>query len=267
MSGFEGRTALITGGGTGMGRAFALALAERGAPVAVCGRRAEPIEETAELCRALGVAALASQVDVRDPEAVQAWVAAAGAALGPPRLLINNAAGNFLAHAIDLSPNGWRAVDRHRPQRDVLLLDARSRARMREAGRRRRDPERGRDLRLDGQPDDGALGRRQGGRLEPGEDARRRVGAARHPRQLHRARARSTARGRRSASSRREEIRERDAADIPAAPLRTLDDVVAGARFLLSTRRATSRARRLTVDGGQVLEQGMFRHSPIPQRR
>ena len=54
MSGFEGRTALITGGGTGMGRAFALALAERGAPIAVCGRRAEPIEETAELCRAHG---------------------------------------------------------------------------------------------------------------------------------------------------------------------------------------------------------------------
>ena len=68
---FEGRTALITGGGTGMGRAFALALAERGAPVAVCGRRAEPIEETAELCRAHGVAALASQVDVRDPERVE----------------------------------------------------------------------------------------------------------------------------------------------------------------------------------------------------
>ena len=58
MSTFEGRPALITGGGTGMGRAFALALAERGAPVAVCGRRPEPIEETAELCRALGVHAL-----------------------------------------------------------------------------------------------------------------------------------------------------------------------------------------------------------------
>ena len=60
MSDFTGRPVLITGGGTGMGRAFALALAERGAPVAVCGRRAEPIEETAELCRALGVGALAS---------------------------------------------------------------------------------------------------------------------------------------------------------------------------------------------------------------
>ena len=72
MSGFEGRTALITGGGTGMGRAFAVALAERGAPVAVCGRRAEPIEETAELCRAHGVCrASRSQVDVRDPEAVR----------------------------------------------------------------------------------------------------------------------------------------------------------------------------------------------------
>ena len=82
MSGFEGRTTLITGGGTGMGRAFALALAQRGAPIAVCGRRAEPIEETAELCRAHGVAALATQVDVRDPERVDAWVAEAGAALG-----------------------------------------------------------------------------------------------------------------------------------------------------------------------------------------
>ena len=45
MSSFAGRTALITGGGTGMGRAFALALAERGASVAVCGRRPEPIED------------------------------------------------------------------------------------------------------------------------------------------------------------------------------------------------------------------------------
>jgi len=110
MTTFDGRPVLITGGGTGMGRAFALALAQRGAPVAVCGRRAEPIEETAELCRALGVAALASQVDVRDPERVAAWVDEAAGALGTPRMLINNAAGNFLAHAIDLSPNGWRAV-------------------------------------------------------------------------------------------------------------------------------------------------------------
>ena len=125
MSSFAGRPVLITGGGTGMGRAFALALAERGAPVAVCGRRSEPIEETAELCRALGVGALASQVDVRDPDRVGAWVSEAADALGPPRMLINNAAGNFLANADRPLAERLARGDRHRPQRDLLLLDCR----------------------------------------------------------------------------------------------------------------------------------------------
>ncbi|MEO9176290.1 MAG: SDR family NAD(P)-dependent oxidoreductase, partial [Gaiellales bacterium] len=110
MSDISGKVALITGGGSGMGRALAESLAADGALVAVCGRRAEPLDETVALCEALGARALAVPTDVRDPDAVQACVDRVVAELGPPELLVNGAAGNFICPAIDLSPNGWRAV-------------------------------------------------------------------------------------------------------------------------------------------------------------
>ena len=264
MSGFEGRTALITGGGTGMGRAFALALAERGAPIAVCGRRAEPIEETAELCRAHGVAALATPLDVRDPEAVGGWVAAAGAALGPPRLLINNAAGNFLAHAIDLSPNGWRAVI------DIVLNGtfycssavARS---MREAG-------------VGGAILNVIAAYAWTGNPMTAHSAAAKAGVWNLARSLAvewaplGIRVNCIAPGPLDSEGAAErlfptaEIRERMLADIPARRFTTLDDVVASALFLLSDDAAHVTGETLTVDGGQALSQGMFRHSPIPQR-
>ena len=81
---FENAVVLITGGGTGMGAAFAVELAREGAAVAVCGRRPEPIAAVAEECRGLGVRALATSVDVRDPAAVEAWVAEVAAELGTP---------------------------------------------------------------------------------------------------------------------------------------------------------------------------------------
>ena len=62
------------------------------------------------------------------------------------------------------------------------------------------------------------------------------------------------------------EIRERMLADIPARRFTTLDDVVASALFLLSDDAAHVTGETLTIDGGQSLSQGMFRHSPIPQR-
>ena len=101
------RVVLITGGGTGLGRAMALELARLGAKVAVVGRRREPLEETVAQLAGEGVAAPA---DVREPDAVGAAFDAAEAALGPVTTLVNNAAGNFLVRAEDLSPNGWRAV-------------------------------------------------------------------------------------------------------------------------------------------------------------
>jgi len=101
------RIALVTGGGTGLGRATALELARLGAGVAVMGRRRDPLEETVA---AIGKRAVAVPGDVRDPEQVAAAFEAAEDALGPLTTLVNNAAGNFLVQAEDLSPNGWRAV-------------------------------------------------------------------------------------------------------------------------------------------------------------
>ena len=98
---------------------------------------------------------------MRDPEAVQACVDRVAAELGPPELLVNSAAGNFICPAIDLSPNGWRAVV------DIVLNGtfycSRAVARaLRDAGRGGVDPERRRDLRVDGQPRHRALGGGEG---------------------------------------------------------------------------------------------------------
>jgi NAD(P)-dependent dehydrogenase (short-subunit alcohol dehydrogenase family) len=103
----DGRVALITGGGTGLGRAMALELGRLGAKVGVLGRRREPLEETVS---ELGGDGFAVQADVRDPEAIAAAFSATEEVLGPVTTLVNNAAGNFLVRAEDLSPNGWRAV-------------------------------------------------------------------------------------------------------------------------------------------------------------
>ncbi len=107
-----GKTAWITGGGTGLGRAMALRFAELGARVALTGRRPEPLEATAGDVRALGGEAAAAPADVRDATQVEAALDAVAAALGLPDILVNNAAGNFLCPSEELSPNAFDAVVR-----------------------------------------------------------------------------------------------------------------------------------------------------------
>jgi len=106
----KGKTTIITGGGTGLGRSMALRLAGLGARVAVLGRREEPLQDTARAIREAGGVAAGFPCDVRDSAAVKAAFDAAETELGPANQLVNNAAGNFLSPTEDLSPNAFHSV-------------------------------------------------------------------------------------------------------------------------------------------------------------
>ena len=106
----KGKTALVTGGGTGICRGLALALASHGCDVAITSRKADHLEPTCRDIEAVGVRALTVAGDVRDPTAVEQTVAATVDAFGRLDILVNGAAGNFLCLAEDLSPNGFGAV-------------------------------------------------------------------------------------------------------------------------------------------------------------
>ncbi|MEK9664334.1 MAG: SDR family NAD(P)-dependent oxidoreductase, partial [Candidatus Nanopelagicales bacterium] len=108
----DGQVALITGGGTGIGRATAELLARLGATVAVTGRRAELLDETVAAITERGGRASAYPCDIREPEHVDALLDAVLADHERIDLLVNNAGGQFVSPAEDISYNGFRAVER-----------------------------------------------------------------------------------------------------------------------------------------------------------
>jgi citronellol/citronellal dehydrogenase len=108
----RGQVAVISGGGTGIGRATALTLARTGASVVVCGRRPEPLEATRQEILAIGTECLAVPADVREPDDVKRVVDLSLGRFSQIDIVVNNAGGQFTAAAEDISVNGWRAVHR-----------------------------------------------------------------------------------------------------------------------------------------------------------
>ncbi len=106
MPDFSGKSVWVTGGGTGLGQAMALAFAQQGASVCVMGRREEPLKATV----AHMGGGLAISCDVRDAQAVEQAAQRIAQQTGGIDVLINNAAGNFICPSEQLSPNGFKAV-------------------------------------------------------------------------------------------------------------------------------------------------------------
>jgi citronellol/citronellal dehydrogenase len=108
---FAGKVFLISGGGSGLGRAMAYQMARLGADVMICGRRAEKLAETAEgIERLLGRVIGTCAMTIRDPGQVDALVAETWERFGRLDVLVNNGGGQFPQAAIDYSVKGWNAV-------------------------------------------------------------------------------------------------------------------------------------------------------------
>lgn len=105
-----GSAAIVTGGGSGLGRGIALGLAACGASVVATGRRQERLDDVVEEIRAAGGTAHAVTCDVRDPDAVEQMMNSAEEAVGSVDMLVNNAGATFTLPTLDMSPNAFRAV-------------------------------------------------------------------------------------------------------------------------------------------------------------
>jgi NAD(P)-dependent dehydrogenase (short-subunit alcohol dehydrogenase family) len=106
----EGQTAIVTGGGTGLGREVALALARLGADVVIASRNPANLHDTAREIEASGRSCLAVPTNIRDIDDVDRLRDAVVDRFGPPHILVNNAGGQFPAYPGSISDNGWRSV-------------------------------------------------------------------------------------------------------------------------------------------------------------
>jgi NAD(P)-dependent dehydrogenase (short-subunit alcohol dehydrogenase family) len=106
----DGKVAVITGAAQGIGEATALGLAAFGADVAICDRQADGLAAVAKVIRDGGRRALEGVLDVRDEEAVAAWLGQVEAEFGHVDVLVNNAGGGFYAWFLDVNTKGQTAL-------------------------------------------------------------------------------------------------------------------------------------------------------------
>ncbi|WP_144509443.1 2,4-dienoyl-CoA reductase [Bacillus sp. FJAT-22090] len=104
------KTIIVTGGSSGMGKHMAMKFVSEGANVVITGRDLEKLEIAKKEVEAYGNTISIFQMDVRNPEHVQAMVDFTDKTYGQIDGLVNNAAGNFIVETEKLSPNGWKAV-------------------------------------------------------------------------------------------------------------------------------------------------------------
>ena len=107
---FAGKTVLVSGAGSGLGKATAALFARLGAKLLICGRNPEKIAAAAEFLRSFGGEAEFEAMTIRDPAQVAALVDRAWVRFGGLDVLVNNAGGQFAQPAIDFSVKGWHAV-------------------------------------------------------------------------------------------------------------------------------------------------------------
>jgi NAD(P)-dependent dehydrogenase (short-subunit alcohol dehydrogenase family) len=106
----EGKTAIVTGGGTGIGKSIAIEFARAGADVGLCSRKMEHLEPVAKAIHDLGRRSFAMPVDVRQEEQVKSVVERAVQEFGRLDIMVNNAGASFRAKPEDISINGWNTV-------------------------------------------------------------------------------------------------------------------------------------------------------------
>src|SRR5438094_5286771 len=106
----DGKHAIVTGGGTGIGKAIAIEFAKAGADVAICSRKLEHLEPVVKALRDLGRRSFAMAVDVRQEDQVKAMVERTAAEFGRLDVMVNNAGASFRAKPEDISANGWNTV-------------------------------------------------------------------------------------------------------------------------------------------------------------
>lgn len=107
---FKGKRVLISGGGSGIGKAIAILFARLGADLVICGRKPEKLAAAAQLLGGLGVAVDTHILTIRDAEEVAKMMAGLWDARGGIDVLVNNAGGQFSQAAIDFTVKGWNAV-------------------------------------------------------------------------------------------------------------------------------------------------------------
>ncbi len=107
---FTGETVVVTGAGTGLGKAIASEFARLGASIVIASRKPEHLEAGRAAMEAIGAPVLTVECDIREADSIAAMFDAAVDRFGLPSVLVNNAAANFPVPAEDMSPNAWRTV-------------------------------------------------------------------------------------------------------------------------------------------------------------